>query len=308
MVTELTIFATPKRFEGRFERIQRNAVWSWRSLGDDVEVILVGDDDGTADLCASWGLRHLPEVARSPRGVPLLDDLWRRGQEAASAPRCLFANADIVFTDDLLPALRAVDAQLTGPYLMVGQRWDVDLDEALEHGRDPHWTDTVRRRATSEGTLNSPLWIDWFAFPTGQYDDLIGCVIGRPGYDHWLVWHTLSRGIPVIDATDAVIAVHQHHDYSHGGGHQDVWSGADAQINKALIGGRAHMRTIANATLRLGEDRRLDVADGPKYRLGRWQARLGPVLEASAGLRHRIGLDAEAVQRLAPRRRLQRVS
>lgn len=304
----VTVFGTPKPCAGAFARIQRNAIWSWRELGPAADVLVVGDDAGVAELAAELGVAHEPQVARSPHRVPLLDDLWAVGQRRARTPLCLFANCDIVLTDDLVPALDAVRAQLDGPFLAVGQRWDLDLGLDLPEaaGDDRHgvpWGVALRRRARREGRLNSPLWVDWFAFPTGQYPALPACAIGRPGYDHWLVWHTLERAIPVVDVTDAVTAVHQHHDYSHGGGKQSVWHGDDAQRNLALTGGRPHMRHIGHATHRLDASLRLGPARGPKYVLSRAHTHLGPVLERTAGWRHRAGLDAEALQRLGERRR-----
>jgi hypothetical protein len=299
---ELTIFATPKPFRGIFDRIQRNAAWSWAQLGPQAEVLLIGDDEGTREVSRALGVRHLPDVARSPKNVPLLDDLWSIGQREASAQTCVFVNADIVLTDDILVAVAKVHQQIDGPFLAVGQRWDLELDQDLRSaGGDASWMVDLRRRAQREGRLNSPLWVDWFAFPRGQYPELPSFVVGRPGYDHWLVWHTLTRDIPVIDATDAVIAVHQHHDYSHGGDHRNVWFGEDAARNRVLIGDRSHMRHIGHAGLRLRADLVLEPARGAKYRLSRAHTRLGPVLERTAELRHRYGLDAERLQSLGTR-------
>lgn len=297
---ELTIFATPKPCRDRFARIQANAMRSWAALGDAVEVLLIGDDEGTDALAASTGATHVPAVERSPHRVPLLDDLWRTGQARAHAPTCLFSNADLLFTDDLLPAIATVRAQIDGPFLVIGQRWDLELDEDLDTD-DPCWGAALRHRARTQGRQSSPLWVDWFAFPRGQYPTLPPFVVGRPGYDHWLVWHTLDRGVPVIDVSDVVTTVHQHHDYSHGGGHHDVWFGEDAQTNRALVGDRAHMRHVGHATHRLGTDGSIEPARGTKYVLSRAHSRLAPVLERTMRVRHRFGLDAELLQGIAAR-------
>ena len=309
---ELTIFGTPKPFRGIFDRIQRNAAWSWAQLQPRAEVVLIGDDEGTADVSRALGVRHVPNVARSPKNVPLLDDLWAIGQGEANADTCLFVNADIILTDDVLAAVAKVRQQLDRPYLMVGQRWDLALDDDLtgstsELGVEYSWMTDLRVRAHRDGRLNSPLWVDWFAFPRGQYTELPSFVVGRPGYDHWLVWHTLSLGIPVIDATDAVTAVHQHHDYSHGGDHKSVWFGDDALHNRSLIGDRSHMRHIGHADLQLRADLTLEPARGTKYALSRAHTRLGPVLERTADIRHRYGLDAERLQAIGSRVRRPKV-
>jgi len=40
----LTIFAIPKPFSGEFDRIQRNAISSWKSLPGAPQIILFGDE------------------------------------------------------------------------------------------------------------------------------------------------------------------------------------------------------------------------------------------------------------------------
>lgn len=294
----VTIFGTPKPFKDQFARIQRNTIKNWVSLGDEVDVLIIGDDEGTIPTCSELGAPNWPVVSRSPKNVPLLDDLWRIAHDQTTTERLLFSNADILFTDDLVPALRSVDEWADGPYLIIGQRWDVRMDDDLDTTA-ADWAGALRDRASEEGTLNSPLWVDWFAFPKGVFVDLPPFAVGRPGYDHWLVWHALARGIPVIDATDAVIAVHQHHDYSHGGSHADVWFGEDAQRNKELLGGRRRMRHIGHATHRLRRDHSIVGAIGMKYALSRAHTALGPVLERTMTFRHRHGLDAERVQGMA---------
>ena len=38
----ITIFCTPKNFEGIFDIVQKNAIRSWRYLSDDLEIIIFG--------------------------------------------------------------------------------------------------------------------------------------------------------------------------------------------------------------------------------------------------------------------------
>ena len=39
----ITIFSTPKDFDGEFEIIQKNAMSSWRAISKDIEIIIMGD-------------------------------------------------------------------------------------------------------------------------------------------------------------------------------------------------------------------------------------------------------------------------
>jgi hypothetical protein len=57
---------------------------------------------------------------------------------------------------------------------------------------------------------------------------------------------------PVIDASRAVMAVHQNHDYSHHPqGERGVWEGAEAKRNRELMGGWHHSFTLSDASHRL---------------------------------------------------------
>jgi len=50
----ITMFSTPKALIGHIDMIQRNAIRSWQRLDPDIEIILVGDDSGAAEVCIVW--------------------------------------------------------------------------------------------------------------------------------------------------------------------------------------------------------------------------------------------------------------
>jgi hypothetical protein len=86
----ITIFAMPKAFDGHIGIIQRNAITSWTRLSPRPEIILFGDEIGTADFARELGLRHIAGIKRNAQGTPFLDDLFAQAQGAASFPdRCL---------------------------------------------------------------------------------------------------------------------------------------------------------------------------------------------------------------------------
>ena len=50
----LTLFSTPKPFRGHIAVIQTNAIRSWLELEPACEVILFGDEEGTAEVAAAF--------------------------------------------------------------------------------------------------------------------------------------------------------------------------------------------------------------------------------------------------------------
>jgi hypothetical protein len=231
----VTIFAVPKPFAGHVGLIQENALGSWVALGPEVEVLLCGDESGVAEAAARAGVRHLPDVELSELGAPLLDSVFRAVQAAATHPRVAYANADIILLPDFLEALRRVRFR---HFLLVGRRWNTSLSEPIDFGRDD-WEHNLRELVATEGRLKLPDAIDYFAFDRdGPLAELPPFVVGRPSWDNWMIYRARHLGIPVVDATGAVTAVHQDHDYSHvpeGGGGRLAWLGPEAEINKSMV-------------------------------------------------------------------------
>lgn len=246
----VSIFTIPKAFAGHAGVIQANAIRSWAAHG--LHVILVGDDPGVRELAAELGATHLHDVPRTERGTPLLDWAFRRADEAARGRWVVYANADILFPDDPAPVLSRLGDRTA---LAVGRRTNADITSPLDFTTDRWRADA--RAAAAAGSLAHPSAIDYFAFPKGSpLRDLPPFAVGRPGWDNWLCDRALSLGFPLIDLTEALLAVHQNHDYSHirGAAPRQTY-GPESGRNINLAQGR--YREISDATMRLTRDGRL---------------------------------------------------
>lgn len=250
----LTIFSTPKPFRGHIGIIQRNAIRSWTLLHPDVEVILFGAEAGAAEVAREFGIHHETQVDRNEHGTPYLRSIFDRAQDLARYSLLCYVNCDILLMPDFREALERVSGWRTA-FLMMGRRWDTNITNHLDFS-GPHWHRRLRALALREGRQRPPQWVDYFAFTRGLYSGNIPpLVIGRPGFDNWLVWKARASRAAVVDASAVVLAVHQNHDYSHHpGGEQGVWQGEEAQKNLELLGGGRFFGTMENATHRLTPD------------------------------------------------------
>jgi hypothetical protein len=249
----LTFFSTPKPFRGNIDVTQRNALRSWTLVHPEAEVILFGDDEGAGEAARELGIRHEHYVPRNEHGTKYLAPMYDRAQEIARHDVLCYVNCDVVFTSDFRDALERV-REWRADVLMIGRRWDLDIAEPLEFGQ-VNWESPLRALALQRGRQRPSDWIDYFVFSRGLYHKKIPpFVIGRPGWDNWLVWYARAAGACVVDASKVVVAVHQNHDYSyHPDGKSGVWQGEEAKRNRELRGGWAHYGTIENATHRLTE-------------------------------------------------------
>ena len=54
-MTQLVIFTAPKPFKNpHISTIQTNAIKSWTQMGKDVEIVLLGNDEGIAEAAKNW--------------------------------------------------------------------------------------------------------------------------------------------------------------------------------------------------------------------------------------------------------------
>jgi len=250
----LTFFSTPKPFHGHIDVIQRNALRSWQCVHPDVEILLFGDDAGAAEVCRGLGIRHVPGVRRNPHGTKYLASIYDQAQNLARHDLLCHVNCDILLLDDFYPTLEMV-ASKSDKFLLAGRRWDVDIRAPLSFDA-PDWRAQVRDLALRTNRQRPPQWIDYFAFRRGLfYQQIPEFVIGRPGWDNWLLWFARSSGAVVVDASSVVCAVHQNHDYGyHPDGEKGVWEGEEAQQNYQLLDGHRKFRTLENATHLLQND------------------------------------------------------
>lgn len=243
----LTLFTIPKAFDAHTGIIQENAIKSWLQLKPAVQVILLGNDPGTAEFAARFDILHLPDVERSASGTPLISSMFMLAQSAAENPLVCYINADIILLGDFIPAIRSINLN---PMLMVGQRWDLDVTELI--GFNDDWESLLRERVRIEGKLHGISGIDYFVFQKGLFGEIPPFAVGRTYWDDWLVFRARQHGAAIIDATAAVTIIHQNHDYGHdSGGAANVWKGPEAVKNKQLAGNGAQTLTLEHANYRL---------------------------------------------------------
>jgi hypothetical protein len=242
----LTIFSIPKAFKGHTGVIQRNAIESWTKVEPRPEIILLGNDEGTMEVARGLGLRHLPNVAASDHGTPLLSDLFRQAEAAATAQYLCYVNADIILLSDFVRAAETVQKRFPKS-LLVSKRTNLDVAEMLDFGTG--WEEAIKQRASATGKDEHYSGIDVFVFPKGMYREIPDFAIGRLWFDHWLIKAVRQQDLPVVDASLVAPVLHQRHDYDHvAGGKEQVWRGEEAERNFQLYGGVEHAFTLLDVT------------------------------------------------------------
>ncbi|MFZ3070224.1 MAG: hypothetical protein WA110_03770 [Anaerolineaceae bacterium] len=235
----LTLFTAPKPFTNpQVNLVQRNALHSWQALGGEVAVVLIGDEAGMAEAAAEMNLTHLPQVACNALGTPLISSIFALGRSVSDSPYLAYVNADIILFPKFPQVVRQIGAEMER-FLLVGQRWDLEVTQPLSFERG--WAEGLRQRAHNQGKLHVRAGSDYFVFPRACFQQVPDFTVGRAGWDNWMIYQARRQGWPVVDATNVLDIIHQNHDYSHLPNGQPHYRLPETNENIRLAGGR---RTI----------------------------------------------------------------
>lgn len=200
----ISIFACPRPFtDPLIASIQRKALLSWKQLSSDIEVILMGRDEGVEQTALFFGFRHVRDIEYSPYGTPIVSSIFDTAQKVAKYDILAYVNADIILSPNLL---NAVDIALrkwkrftlfSSPKISNYDAIDLSSDVPIYLQASGH----ISRDATPHGT-------DVFVFTKGVYKNIPPFRLGRRLWDTWLMGDAVFRGIPAIDGTEYAPTYH----------------------------------------------------------------------------------------------------
>jgi hypothetical protein len=245
----LTIFSAPKSFsDPHIDIIQRNAIQSWLQLGSEVEVILIGEEPGLEQVAAEYGVKLLMNVERNEKGTPLVSSIFELARQVSASPLLAYVNADILLLPDIVGAARLV-SELVDKFLVVGQRWDLDIRECLDFSEG--YEQRLRRDVSARGRMHLPAGSDYFIYPRYLFADIPDFAIGRAGWDNWMIYYARHQDWLVVDGTPSIMVIHQDHDYGHLPGGKPHYTLEESLDNEVLAGGSANLYMVLDCEKQL---------------------------------------------------------
>jgi hypothetical protein len=213
------------------------------------------------EVAEEYGLRQLKAVRTNDQGTPLVSSIFHLARQVSQSPLLVYVNADIIFLPDLVDSAHQVcrlmmpEAPVTqsSSFLMIGQRWDLDIRQLLDFSGD--WEQRLRTDLRERGQLHAPAGSDYFVFPRDLFEEMPDFAIGRAGWDNWMIYQAKQQGWPVIDGTPSITVIHQNHDYSHLPGGKPHYVLPESDRNTALAGGSAHLYMILDSDQELRDGR-----------------------------------------------------
>ena len=249
MKKTITFFSAPKPFTNpHIAMIQRNAIKSWTLL-EDVEVILLGNESGIAEVAKEFGVKHFPNVKTNESGTPLISSMFEIARENSNSDFLCIINSDMILMDDFVEVARRSRLQCD-KFVLLSQRWDYDIASPIDFANG--WQSQLRETVRKQNQLHRPAGSDFFLFPKSCYQDIPNFTIGRAGWDNWMIYKARKENWAVIDCTPSIMIVHQNHDYSHLPNGKPHYEHPETNVNIQLAGGQANIRyTILDSTHQL---------------------------------------------------------
>ncbi len=230
----LTLFTTTKSFENKHIRIiQTNALNSWCSLNPRPEIILFGSEKGSDVISKELGIINVPDIRCNEFNTPYIDDIFKQAENLASNKILCYINADIILMQEIIEIITLVSKRFRD-FLIVGQRWDLDINTIIDYSGN--WQNVLKKLIMEKGIIHPSCGIDLFIFKKNSIKNMPSLLVGRPGWDNWLVYYFIKSGIPVIDATKQISIIHQNHHYKHiNYGNGISYEGVEAEKNRETI-------------------------------------------------------------------------
>ena len=208
---DLTFFTMSRPFTGEFNHIQRNAIRSWKRLGPEKIILFrqAGADKGVGEAAEEFGCVHREAQLHKKFGLPIIQNAFDAAQMEATSKLMCFIHSEMILMDDFKAAVELVSNRFD-KFLMIGRRWGWKIDKPLDFSTD--WQGRLRERAkTAKLYGRAGLSVDVFNRWLYGQGQATRAMIGRCGEDLWLTTYIMRQNIPVIDATKAVMLIHQNH-------------------------------------------------------------------------------------------------
>ncbi|KAK3611769.1 hypothetical protein CHS0354_014120 [Potamilus streckersoni] len=234
ILTLFTSFKTDHAMDSEKALVYNSTMYNWQTLRPRVQLIFFTLENSTANKVQFiyWNIVTLSPNSKT--GIPIIKDMYVQANKLYNTSWYGYFNGDILLTEDILETLEYVssvsDNFPNASILIIGRRINV-LNVTSEEVRK---INGVKESARSRGSLYEIDAEDYFItnrlFP---WTKIPGFVIGRAGYDNWIVGHARCnfRTI-VIDATETLTAVHQ---TTSKGGNKEGFSHSNKNYNFELI-------------------------------------------------------------------------
>tara|TARA_B100000530_G_scaffold309720_1_gene235690 strand:- start:1270 stop:2097 length:828 start_codon:yes stop_codon:yes gene_type:complete len=229
---KLIIFTTCKPFIGDDAWRQEQAIKSWTLLeGIEKKIIILGNDEGTKEICDKYNLIHEPDI-RTLQGVPYLYDMFLIANNYANDEDVmLWTNSDMIYFQDMIDNILSFKKYRPNEknYLLVSGRIDWYNPKILEKLDKQYFYNNINLNNKYTGVdicfveskkfecCNHPLCgIDYVIHSKSTFLNNIdkNLVIAGTRHDMIMLGVGINKNYFTCDITSTCPVIHQNHGYN----------------------------------------------------------------------------------------------
>ena len=189
----ITFYTSFRPFEGHMKDIQIRALESWLMLKPTPQILVIGGDKGSDEICSQYGLTHLM-ITKSETGAPYIDEFIKTAEKNSLNDVMLLVSGDIVLSQDTMVAAEYVSRKRE-EFCVCARKFNVDYQE--------------------NGNFRPVRWAQWragdyFMHSKGMFDDIPKFLMGRCALDNWMFRYAIKKDA-LIDGTKVITVWHQMH-------------------------------------------------------------------------------------------------
>ena len=228
---KLIIFTTCKPFIDDDAWRQEQAIKSWTLLeGIEKKIIIIGNDEGTKQICEKYNLIHVPNI-KTLAGVPYLYEMFLIANNYANDDDImLWTNSDMIYFQDMINTIYSfkINKPNEKNYLLVGSRIDWHNPKKLEKISKESFFEKINLKNKSsiniekidspynECSLHPPTGIDYVIHSKTTILNNIdpNLVIAGTRHDMIMLGVGIDKKYFTCDITNSCPVIHQNHGYS----------------------------------------------------------------------------------------------
>lgn len=192
----ITIYSTFRTFEIKeYNKIQRDALESWLKLDPRPEILILGNDPGTARVCKEYGVTHIDSVPVTRCGTPYLNAMIEMAEAYAANDIMLLLAGDVMIAQDTIDVARKMK-KLTDKFCVCARKKHVEWNKGKKKFSFKKW-------ATWQAG-------DYYMHTKGLFDGMPAFLIGRHLCEKYM-YRMACQANALVDATDRITVLHQSH-------------------------------------------------------------------------------------------------
>jgi len=189
--------------------IQYNAIKSWTLLKPRPQILVMGTDPGSEDLCKELDVTYVPDVEVNVENVPIIPSMIKIAEKMSTNDVLALCSSDIILFQDVIATCKAMAnrPKELNEFCGMAIKFNKKINQKINFSGD--WRKEIKKNTWSAGAWAG----DYFLHNKGYWkEDMPPFVIGRARCDNWMVWYGVVQRGCLVNMTEALTIIHHSHE------------------------------------------------------------------------------------------------